>query len=855
MRAGAPVPEPWVAAPRFTIDTPALEGAGDLVATLHRQWAQRQPVVIEWDVADDALAASEASTAPVWSLDAGFLFPLERLRFLCFSNNYDGRNGEPRWWWSHKAERSLRAEAGGSADVLLPDGGPAWIDGGPRSPLDLTGVVHGDSVDAGLTAFVPRQAPDPPPGLAPDQAEAVTHVAGAARIIAPAGSGKTRTLAARLQHLMARGVEPGYVMALAYNTRAAEELRARTGVNRGTVRTIHSLGWQILNEAHNRLDLIAEPEVRDVLGRIISVPQRVNTDSLGPYLEALEQVRAGLMDPVSVETSRDDVPGLADGFDDYRRRLYERGRVDHGEQVYGAIEALLNDPELRSRWQRRCRYVLVDEFQDLTPAYLLLIRLVASPQLDVFGVGDDDQVIYGYAGADPGFLIDFGDYFPGAGHHALEINYRSPHPVVAAARTVLSYNDRRIDKTITASHQDPDPGALQVERLTDGDLARRTAELIAGWMAEGVEPGSIAVLTRVNSSLIPVKAALVEAGVPVNSLVTAQNLHRTTLRALFAWLRLAGDPERMARTDLLEAVRRPGRGLTRLARELIRRPRHDLAQLAGLAEPLDGRQRAKWDDFVTDLELVVAAVDAHATPEVMKVLIEGIGLGTSAHTLDSGRGNASRSGHFDDLVAVRRAAALHPDIGDFASWLATTLDHAAAASGVTLSSIHRVKGMEWDRVITFGADEGAMPHDLSDDLEEERRIFHVALTRAIGQAVILADSAHPSRFLAELDGSAPRVAAAPPAPTRRAKAARLVLPTGPVDADLVTALKSWRLDTSKRMNVPAFVIMHDSTVEAIAATKPTSERQLLAINGIGPRKLEDYGDEILEVVSGFSGGD
>jgi DNA helicase-2/ATP-dependent DNA helicase PcrA len=900
VRAGDAVPAAWSDAPVVRIDAAALgdeERLAALVDDLHSNWVGRTPVVVEWGAPDDAVAAVETIQDPPWKLGAGFLFPLERLRFLCFSNNYDARNGEPKWWWTVKAAR-LGAAPSGRGDAQLPDGTSVWIDGGPRQPLpslDLP-VVHGESIDAGATTHVGPSVTADEGGLASDQAEAVTHPTGAARIIAPAGSGKTRTLAARLRHLRDnRGVEPQYLTAVAYNARAASELRERLGAERSTVRTIHSLGWSILGEARPGLDLIDEVAVRNLLGDLISVPRRANADPMGPYLEALEQVRAGLMSPEKVENGRDDVPGFASVFEDFRTRLYGRRSVDHGEQVYGAIETLLADPDLRRRWQQRCRHLLVDEFQDLTPAYLLLLRLVASPQLQVFGVGDDDQVIYGYAGADPGFLIDFDRYFPGAGHHALEVNYRCPQPVVAAAGNLLSYNRRRIDKTIRAASADDNPETLVVEQVPGPELAAACRDRIEGWIVGGVAPGSIAVLARVNASLIPAKAALSDAGIPSNDLLNAQSLRRTTLRALFAWLRIAQRPERIERNDVLEAVRRPSRGLTRLSRELIRRRITSLEELTGLGSQLDGKQAMRWDEFVDDVTLAAEAASAGDAPNLLALLIDRIGLGSSARTLDSGRGNASRSSHLDDLVAVQRAAAIHPALDDFTSWLRTTTDRPPSPDGVTLSSVHRVKGMEWDRVIVFGADRGAMPHDLATDLEEERRVFHVALTRARERAVVLVDAARPSPFLAELDGSASHEP--PPPPRKRWRGppqlkpaplvgdhvnlvgglagtvsdvgrglVTVVLDTGaelevPV-ADvtiaagarqsspaLVEALKAWRLETSKRLGVPAYVVLHDRTLEEIAAARPETERGLINISGIGARKLEDYGDDILEVVA------
>ncbi len=905
MRAGETVPAPWADAPVLTVDATSLGGPGPLEALideLHRTWVRRSPVVVSWAVADDALDGSETHDGPLWDLDARFLFPFERLRFLCFSNNYDARNGEPHWWWQVKARR-VGATPGGPADVLLGDGTPVWIDGGPRMMLPVFdyAVIHGESVDLGSTARVPPPQPPPAGGLAEDQHDAVAHSHGPARIIAPAGSGKTRTLTARLRHVLDQHeVDPRHVTALAYNERAAAELRERLSVARSLARTIHSLGWEILREWRPGLDLLDERGVRDIVEHLVQVPRRANTDPIGPYLEALSSVRSRLRDPADVEASRDDVTGFSDAFGAVRSRMYAMGRVDHGEQVYGAIEALVSDPELRARWQRRCRHLLVDEFQDLTPAFVLLLRLVAAPQLSVFGVGDDDQVIYGYDGADPGFLIDFDTYFPGSQVHALETNYRCPPAVVDAARHLLSYNARRIDKTIRAAKADRE-GSLTVTRRPGADLALACADLVQRWLDAGVDPSDIAVLTRVNSSLIPVKAALVDRKIATNDLLGPGALDRTAVRALFAWIRLGRRPERLERADLLTAVRRPSRGLNRLAANLLRRRTMDLDALYGLAAELDRKQADRWEGFCDDVRTVASAAAKEDSSRVVHTIVDRVGLGSSARTLDSGRGNAGKSAHLDDLVALERAAALQPDIEEFVPWIRRAVATESTPAGVTLSSVHRVKGMEWPHVVVFGADRGTMPHELAEDLEEERRVFHVALTRGVEDVVVLADERRPSPFLGELDGSASRERKAGVAksasqadlvrmpdvgdrvrlwgglegavtgvadrqievtldsgaemtvgPADVVRVTAVATTAGDVDPGLVAALKEWRREISQRLGVPAYVVLHDKTIDEIVRRRPATERQLLQIAGIGPAKLENYGDDILATVAGAS---
>ena len=911
---GGAIPAPWLTAPVVVVDDATVadvERLASLVDRLHQAWAEREAVVIELALDDAALRAPETESRPPFELGAGFTFLRERLHFLVWANSYDARLEPPRWWWGVKAE-AAGAQAGGAADVLLPDGTAAWIDGGPRGPIDGVAetFVHAETVSRGLMTPVPQRV-DRAGDLAADQAEAVAHGSGAARIIAPAGSGKTRTLIARLRHLLDdRGYEPGAICALAYNAKAAAEMRERLGTANGVrVRTIHSLGWEILREARGDLGLLNEGEVRRHLDRLVEVPRRPNTDIVGPYVEALGEARIALRSPEDVEASRDDVPGFALVYENYRERLRRAGEADFDEQVFGAIEALLADPDLRRRWQGRCRHLLVDEFQDLTAAYLLLIRLLASPELDVFGVGDDDQTIYGYAGADPAFLIDYGTLFPGAVSHALEVNYRCPAPVVVAASNLLGYNEERIDKTIVAGPQAPnDPGTFAVERRSGSEMGVDAADQIVSWLV-ATDPTEIAVLSRVNSALLPVHLALADRGVPFTSPLGPNLLGRTVVSAALAWMRLGLDPDGMRRADVLAAVRRPSRGLNRLAVDLLPgRSRFDLATVLDAGRDLEDRRAAKWDGFVDDLERVVAAAEDDDAPALLDVVISRVGLNSSALALDRGRSRADRSGQSDDLVALRRAAAIHPSLGDFETWIRDTLAKPGDPAGVLLSTVHRAKGLEWDRVLVFGADRGLLPHTLSSDVEEERRIFHVAITRCRKQAVVMADRDEPSPFLDELTGEA-KVAATEPQRPVRTKSARsrtgvevapgdrvrvsggyagtvdevdahgiwvgveggallqvrwgeeIITPAGrgpltppteglEADADLVARLKAWRLETARSKDVPAYVILHDSTIDTIAATRPDSESALAAVPGIGPAKLEAYGDAIIEICSG-----
>ena len=845
-------PDPIGGLPRVRVDQGLLDAPESLAGTvdrLHRAWSDREPVAVELAVDQEELRRPVMEESPLWLLGTDFTILRERLHFLVWANNWDCRGAGPVWWWAAKAA-GFGAGKGGPADIVLRNGEHAWVDGGPREPLDLP-VVHAESVEVGRLRLAGSTAV-PDPDLDPAQRAAVEHGGGPARIIATAGSGKTRTLLARLAHLVDHwGVEPRLVTAVAYNNRAAAQMRERLGRRDLHIRTIHSLGWAIVREALPDARLLNEGEVRGRLRGLVPSRRVLNKDVIGPYLEALSDARLALRDPAEVEEDRDDIPGFAEVFRRYRYRLERHSLVDYDEQIYRAIELLLRDPDLRARWQSRCRHLLVDEFQDLTPAYVLLLRVLSSPRLNVFGVGDDDQTIYGYAGADPRFLVDFDRFFPAAAEHALEVNYRSPAAAIKAGNHLLTGNLVRVPKAVS-----PAPGApegtdgLRILERPDREVTGEAIERVRMWLEGGTPPGQVAVLARVNSALLPVLAGLDRAGLPLNSRIDPGLLDRSVMRSVLAWIRLSLRPEEMRRQDLLEAVRRPSRGLNRLADRRLQRRVFSLEDLRELAVGLEGRQAEAWVTWVHDLAGLAGEAGNGRVGPVLRRLIDRIGLERSAHLLDRNRTRVDKAGHTDDLVALRRTASVYGDVGTFEEDLRAVLARHRGAGevrdGVTLSTVHRVKGMEWDRVLVFGADRGLMPHTLSENVEEERRILYVAITRARRQAVVVADADRPSRFLAEMRGWP--VQEDPDAAVRSPAAVMQSDTPEEVDPELFEKLKTWRRDRSKELDVPAYILFSNRTLEGIAARRPRNEHELLAVSGVGPTKLELYGEEVLEIV-------
>lgn len=853
--------------PVITLDDASLARPATVVATLHDHWLSRQPVAVVLDIDPTELRRPEVETAEPWQLEPSFEFARERLQFLVWVNNWDARTGEPIWWWARKAAR-LGATEGGPADVVLADGTPAYIDGGPRQPLApeaLGGhaLVHRESVELGRLT-VARHA-EPHSELAPDQLAAVLHEVGPARIIAPAGSGKTRVLTERLRHLLVdRGWEAQSVAAVAYNRRAADEMAARTAGLHADIRTLNSLGLAIVNgtagfarpAGSNRRSVIEEPRVREILDGLVTVARAPNTDPYVVYLEGLRAIRLGLLDPADAEEECD-APGLAEVFPRFQARLDELDAIDFDGQLYEAVRVLLRDPAARATAQARSRRLLVDEFQDLTPVHVLLLRLLAAPAFDVFGVGDDDQVIYGFGGATPEFLIGFEELFPGATAHALEVNYRCPPAVVDAARSLLSYNTRRIDKQIRAAPgRATVPGELQVQRVAATDEAAVAADTLVAWHEAGRPYADMAALARVNAALLPLQITLTERNVPGTRPLDASILNRTGIRCALAYLRIGISPQQIAPADLSETIRRPSRRIARNVVDMLTRSRRaSLADVRRVGARLTGGDADKVTAFAADLQAVVDAVVDGDTASVLRCIRDQVGLGSAMDTLDSSRREADRSTHADDLAALEQAAALHPDPVTFEAWLREVLGRRSDEPGVELSTIHRVKGQEWPGVIVFGVSDGLIPHRLASEIDEERRLLHVAITRAREEVVLLADAADPSPMLDELDGSRPHKALRPargtpaapePAGRRRRAAASPAVEDAP--AEVVDALKAWRLEVSRADKVPAYVVLSDADLAGIAARHPATLAELADCRGVGPTKLERYGDEILAVL-------
>ncbi len=524
-------------------------------------------------------------------------------------------------------------------------------------------------------------------GLDAEQRAAATLPDGPALIIAPAGSGKTTTLIARLGVLLSRGVPADRIAVATFNREGALELSARIAARivpalpaaaQIEVRTLHALARQILLDhgGHGRLVSDRLPLLRAVLRRAAleaepDAPALPEATTLDTEISAWK-----------VERRPPSHPALIEG---YRSLLAARGSMDFDDLVVGAADALESDVALRTRWQERFSHVCVDEFQDVDAAQLRLVRLLAEPERNLFVVGDDDQTIYAWRLADVRRILGFEAAYPGARRVQLATNYRCPAPVVAISRRLIGANRERFDKVIAAAPNRPmDAEAVLATPSTGTEWAER---LVALASTEVAERRTVCFLARTRAELGPMLLALMRAGVE----------HATAVPAA-----VQAEP------------------VQRLIDDARRLPGH-LHPFRALLTLRSGRgwRRSNGSEALAD--------DDHAALDAL------LGWSVGMPRLD--RFLEAHDRALQRLTALRRPSAL------------VELVTVHGAKGREWQTVV-VLGMEEERFPNRRALVDAA--DPARALEEERRLAYVALTRATRRLILAFDPARPSRFLTEM---------------------------------------------------------------------------------------------------------
>ncbi len=730
----------------------------------------------------------------------------------------------------------------------------------PRGTWQHGGVTA--ATHSTLFPQVPETADAVLDGLDPEQREVALALSGPVCVLAGAGTGKTRAITHRIAYGVRAGVlQPAGVLAVTFTNRAAGEMRGRLrqlGAGGVQARTFHSaalrqlqffwpkaVGGDLPRLLERKVQLVAEAaarcrirldrnELRDVTGEIewAKVTQTVPADYPAVVAKSL---RDAPRDPAEIGQI----------YATYEQLKRDRSVIDFEDVLLLTVGILQDRHDIADQVRRQYQHFVVDEYQDVSPLQQRLLDLWLGDRDNLCVVGDASQTIYSFTGATPDHLLNFRARHPGATVVKLVRDYRSTPQVVHLANGLLSQARGRAaeHRLELISQRDPGPEPVHTEYADEPAEAEGTARRVRDLIAAGVPAGEIAVLYRINAQSEIYEQALADAGVPYQ---------------------LRGAERFFERQEVREA---------------------------GIA--LRGAARAGGNDSLLD--------DAEDLPAQVRAV-----LSTKGWTTEPPAGSGAVRDRWESLAALVRLAEdfVRARPGATLSDLVAELDERAAAQhaptvqGVTLASLHAAKGLEWDAVFLVGLTEGMMPITYAktdEQVEEERRLLYVGVTRArvhltlswaLSRSPGGRASRRPTRFLKGLrPGSGPLGATGHgggPASVERGTAAARRRPRGPVlcrvcgatlteagamklmrcedcpsdmDEGLYERLRDWRAERAGELGQPAYCVFTDKTLMAIAERVPATGGELASISGVGTRKLNRFGADVLAICAGEEGGE
>ncbi len=614
------------------------------------------------------------------------------------------------------------------------------------------------------------------------QREAVLTTEGPLLVLAGAGSGKTKVITHRIVHLINQGVAPHHILAVTFTNKAASEMRERvTGLIRTNqsaaragldtwpvVATFHSLGTRILREHHETLNLRRHFTIYDRADSLRAIKKALESRGYNPKQFEPRRILSMISRAKGDAMSRDDFADTANSYpekvasevwEEYEKILRTEQALDFDDLLLKTLSLLQAYPVIRDLLQNRHRYIHVDEYQDTNKVQFEIARLLAGSKQNICVVGDIDQNIYSWRGADIKNVLQFEKHFPGAKTILLEENYRSTKTIIAVSNSIIEKNRNRVPKTVFTQNHEGEKMSLYaaISGADEAEYIARTAQTL---LDEGALPSQIAVLYRTNFQSRALEEAFLNYEIPYQ-LLGVKFFERKEVKDILSYLRLALNPD--STVDLARVVNEPARGIGKVTLLKI---------IEGKREELKGATLEKVSRFDQIMSDIANTARTEKLSETLRFILKRTGI----------EAELKKSGTEDDLMRLE-------NIGELIT-LATRydelspeeaaealLENAALASdqdelkakeeldAVRLMTVHAAKGLEFPYVFIAGLEEGLFPHERLDqedtDLEEERRLFYVALTRA-GKKVFLT-YAHtrtifgsqrvnvPSSFLSDID--------------------------------------------------------------------------------------------------------
>ena len=634
-------------------------------------------------------------------------------------------------------------------------------------------------------------APIPPEpaylaGLNPPQREAVLTTEGPILVLAGAGTGKTAALTARLAHLIAtRRAWPSEILAVTFTNKAAREMRERIGRILGDavegmpwLGTFHSVAAKMLRRHAELVGLQSNFTILDTDDQLRLLKQLIQAADLDEKRWPARQL-AGLIDrwknrgwtPEQVDAGESEVYANGRGaelYAAYQQRLKAVNACDFGDLLLHMLVILKTHRDVLESYQQRFLYVLVDDYQDTNSSQYLWLRLLAQERKNICCVGDDDQSIYSWRGAEVANILRFEHDFPGAKTVRLEQNYRSTPHILAGASAVIANNGDRLGKTLWTALESGEK--ITVVGVWDGpEEARRVGDEIDSHKRGGGSYDDVAILVRAQHQTREFEDRFISIGLPYRIVGGFRFYERAEIRDALAYLRIVHQPA----DDLAfeRIVNTPKRGLGDKAVTRI----HQLARAQGIpltfaaaklcdTDELSSAARKSLGRLVGDIARWRDLSNTLAHPELCRQILDESGY---TAMLQADR-SAESAGRLENLTELARAMEEYETLGTFLEHVSLVMDNDGSDQGakVTIMTIHAAKGLEYDTVFLVGWEEGLFPSQRSLDeggtksLEEERRLAYVAITRARRRCVIIHaanrriygqwTSSIPSRFVAEL---------------------------------------------------------------------------------------------------------
>lgn len=588
-------------------------------------------------------------------------------------------------------------------------------------------------------------------GLNAPQTEAVLHTSGPLLILAGAGSGKTRVITHRIVHLIHTGVAPQHILAVTFTNKSAKEMRERVvklvhtfpGSERGstdslpTVTTFHALGVRILREYHETLGLRRHFVIYDRADSMRAVKAAIDAAGYNPkefepktILGKISRAKGDAKTPAGFKEAATSYPDRVTA--EVWQRYEEIMRLDHAldfdDLLVKTLRLLEEHPHVRTSLQNRYRYIHIDEYQDTNRVQFETARLLAGDAQNICVVGDIDQNIYSWRGADIKNVLQFERHFPATKTILLEENYRSTKNIIGASNDVIKKNKNRVEKVVFTSNDQGDKISLYAA-MTGIDEAEYVARTAGAIIKTGVAPSSIAVLYRTNFQSRVLEEAFLNYAIPYQLLGT-KFFERKEVKDVLSYLRLALNPDSTA--DLTRVINEPARGIGKVTM---------LKVISGKRGELKGATLDKVERFDQIMSDLGDAARTMVLSETIKFVMKRTGIETELKK-NGTEDDLSRLENLRELVTL---AIRYDELGSEDA-VEALLENAALQSdqdelkakeeqdAVRLMTVHSAKGLEFPYVIICGLEQGLFPHERLDDTgidhEEERRLFYVALTRA-----------------------------------------------------------------------------------------------------------------------------